>query len=166
MFTSSEQINVFPYYKYTKLGTFSYVMAKQQMVAQRDKAAQDSGESITRQNGDIVLENDQYYYYKVDDDGTNKYLLTLVTGRQPVAYQDIQQIPENLGYDYYYRVNRVYFCCTDGDSTDENNNYKFTGLVLCELSGSVEYLCTGGKFNSNLLCFRCQLYFDTGNRRF
>ena len=123
----SEQINVFPYYKYTKLGTFSYVMAKQQMVAQRDKAAQDSGESITRQNGDIVLENDQYYYYKVDDAGTNKYLLTLVTGRQPVAYQDIQQIPENLGYDYYYRVNGVYFCCTDGDSTDENNNYKFTG---------------------------------------
>lgn len=123
----SEQINVFPYYKYTKLGTFSYVIAKQQMVAQRDKAAQDSGESITRQNGDIVLENDQYYYYKVDDAGTNKYLLTLVTGRQPVAYQDIQQIPENLGYDYYYRVNGVYFCCTDGDSTDENNNYKFTG---------------------------------------
>lgn len=123
----SEQINVFPYYKYTKLGTFSYVMAKQQMVAQRDKAAQDSGESITRQNGDIVLENDQYYYYKVDDAGTNKYLLTLVTGRQPVAYQDIQQIPENLGYDYYYRVNGVYFCCTDGDSIDENNNYKFTG---------------------------------------
>lgn len=123
----SEQINVFPYYKYTKLGTLSYVMAKQQMVAQRDKAAQDSGESITRQNGDIVLENDQYYYYKVDDAGTNKYLLTLVTGRQPVAYQDIQQIPKNLGYDYYYRVNRVYFCCTDGDSTDENNNYKFTG---------------------------------------
>lgn len=97
------------------------------MVAQRDKAAQDSGESITRQNGDIVLENDQYYYYKVDDAETNKYLLTLVTGRQPVAYQDIQQIPENLGYDYYYRVNGVYFCCTDGDSTDENNNYKFTG---------------------------------------
>ena len=123
----SKQINVFPYYKYTKLGTFSYVMAKQQMVAQRDKAAQDSGESITRQNGDIVLENDQYYYYKVDDAGTNKYLLTLVTGRQPVAYQDIQQIPENLGYDYYYRVNGVYFCCTDGDSIDENNNYKFTG---------------------------------------
>ena len=123
----SEQINVFPYYKYTKLGTFSYVMAKQQMVAQRDKAAQDSGESITRQNGDIVLENDQYYYYKVDDAETNKYLLTLVTGRQPVAYQDIQQIPENLGYNYYYRVNGVYFCCTDGDSTDENNNYKFTG---------------------------------------
>ena len=123
----SEQINVFPYYKYTKLGTLSYVMAKQQMVAQRDKAAQDSSESITRQNGDIVLENDQYYYYKVDDAGTNKYLLTLVTGRQPVAYQDIQQIPKNLGYDYYYRVNRVYFCCTDGDSTDENNNYKFTG---------------------------------------
>lgn len=123
----SEQINVFPYYKYTKLGTLSYVMAKQQMVAQRDKAAQDSSESITRQNGDIVLENDQYYYYKVDDAGTNKYLLTLVTGRQPVAYQDIQQIPENLGYDYYYRVNGVYFCCTDGDSIDENNNYKFTG---------------------------------------
>ena len=123
----SEQINVFPYYKYTKLGTFSYVMAKQQSVAQRDKSAQDRGENIVRQNGDIVLENDQYYYYKVDDAGTNKYLLTLVTGRQPVAYQDIQQIPENLGYDYYYRVNGVYFCCTDGDSTDENNNYKFTG---------------------------------------
>ena len=50
-----------------------------------------------------------------------------MTGRQPVAYQDIQQIPENLGYDYYYRVNGVYFCCTDGDSIDENNNYKFTG---------------------------------------
>ena len=123
----SEQINVFPYYKYTKLGTLSYVMAKQEAVAQSDKAAQEAGTPITRQNGDIVLENDQYYYYKVDEAGTNKYLLTLVTGRQPVAYQDIQQIPENLGYDYYYRVNGVYFCCTDGDSTDENNNYKFTG---------------------------------------
>ena len=123
----SEQINVFPYYKYTKLGTLSYVMAKQQSVAQSDKAAQEAETPITRQNGDIVLENDQYYYYKVDDAGTNKYLLTLVTGRQPVAYQDIQQIPENLGYNYYYRVNGVYFCCTDGDNTDEKNNYKFTG---------------------------------------
>lgn len=114
----SEQINVFPYYKYTKLGTLEYVKQKQEDVENREDG--------TRLNGDIVLENDQYYYYMVTDDGTTvKYPLTVVTGRQPVSYQDIQKIPESLGYDYYYRVSAVYFCCQE--STDQSTGYKFIG---------------------------------------
>lgn len=114
----SEQINVFPYYKYTKLGTLEYVKQKQEDVENREDG--------TRLNGDIVLENDQYYYYMVTADGTAvKYPLTVVTGRQPVSYQDIQKIPESLGYDYYYRVSAVYFCCQE--STDQSTRYKFTG---------------------------------------
>lgn len=114
----SEQINVFPYYKYTKLGTLAYVKQKQEAVENR--------EGDTTMNGDIVLENDQYYYYMVTADGTAvKYPLTVVTGRQPVSYQDIQKIPESLGYDYYYRVSAVYFCCQE--STDQSTGYKFTG---------------------------------------
>ena len=114
----SEQINVFPYYKYTKLGTLEYVKQKQEDVENREDG--------TRLNGDIVLENDQYYYYMVTDDGTTvKYPLTVVTGRQPVSYQDIQKIPESLDYDYYYRVSAVYFCCQE--NTDQSTRYKFTG---------------------------------------
>ena len=114
----SEQINVFPYYKYTKLGTLAYVTKKQKDVENREDG--------TRLNGDIVLENDQYYYYMVTDDGTTvKYPLTVVTGRQPVSYQDIQKIPESLDYDYYYRVSAVYFCCQE--NTDQSTGYKFTG---------------------------------------
>ena len=111
----SEQINVFPYYKYTKLGTLAYVKQKQT----------ETEGNTERNDGDIVLENDQYYYYMVTADGTAvKYPLTVVTGRQPVSYQDIQKIPESLD-DYYYRVSAVYFCCQE--STDQSTGYKFTG---------------------------------------
>ena len=110
----SEQINVFPYYKYTKLGTLAYVKQKQT----------ETEGNTERNDGDIVLENDQYYYYMVTADGTVKYPLTVVTGRQPVSYQDIQKIPESLD-EYYYRVSAVYFCCQE--NTDQSTGYKFTG---------------------------------------
>ncbi len=118
----SESINEYPYFKYTLIGDLEYV--KEKAVDITDPEHQDE----TRQAGDITLESDQYWYWKADDSGNlTKYPLTVVTGRQPVAYEDLKKIPDEIQYDYYFRVTKVYFCCTSTGDGGTPSDYKYTG---------------------------------------
>lgn len=118
----SESIDEYPYFKYTLIGDMEYV--KENAVDITAPEHQDE----TRQAGDITLESDQYWYWKADDSGNlTKYPVTVVTGRQPVAYEDLKKIPDEIPYDYYFRVTKVYFCCVSSGDGSAPSDYKYTG---------------------------------------
>ena len=118
----SESIDEYPYFKYTLIGDMEYVK-----VNAVDITAPEHKDE-TRQAGDITLESDQYWYWKADDSGNlTKYPLTVVTGRQPVAYEDLKKIPDEIQYDYYFRVTKVYFCCISTGDGGTPSDYKYTG---------------------------------------
>ena len=118
----SESIDEYPYFKYTLIGDMEYV--KENAVDITAPEHQDE----TRQAGDITLESDQYWYWKADDSGNlTKYPVTVVTGRQPVAYEDLKKIPDEIQYDYYFRVTKVYFCCVSSGDGSAPSDYKYTG---------------------------------------
>ena len=118
----SESIDEYPYFKYTLIGDMEYV--KENAV---DITAPEHKDEI-RQAGDITLESDQYWYWKADDSGNlTKYPVTVVTGRQPVAYEDLKKIPDEIQYDYYFRVTKVYFCCVSSGDGSAPSDYKYTG---------------------------------------
>ena len=118
----SESIDEYPYFKYTLIGDLEYVKEKAVDITTPEH------QNETREAGDITLESDQYWYWKADDSGIlTKYPITVVTGRQPVAYEDLKKIPDEIQYDYYFRVSKVWFCCTsDGDGSTPSD-YKYTG---------------------------------------
>ena len=113
----AENIDAFPYSKYEKIGDLEYV----ERVAAATAAAIQADPNYSLQDGDILLDQDQYWYYKNDSDGTlQKYSISIVTGREPVAFNELQQISDDLDYNYYYRVEKVYFCCEPVDNQTEN----------------------------------------------
>lgn len=113
-----ENIAEYPYYKYELIGDMEYLEKKAEKT--EAKLQNDQNNQITLEDGDILLDNDQYWYYK-DDNGTlKKYLISVVTGRQPVAFNELQKIPEYFDYNYYYRVEKVYFCCKSVDNSQED----------------------------------------------
>ena len=121
-----KNIETYPYYKYELVGDLDYVKEKATELENTIKADPTSA----RQNGDILLDNGQYWYYGTDDtDGTlKKYSISIVTGRQPVSYNELQQIPEDFDYNYYYRVDSVYFCCNPVDNqTDDPSACVYQG---------------------------------------
>ena len=63
----------------------------------------------------ITIQDGQYWFWLWNKgesvNNAVKYPISIVTQRQPVAYSDIRQLPEDLGYNYYYKVDKVYFCC-------------------------------------------------------
>ena len=111
-------IDEYPYYKYVLIGDLKYVESKAAELAQK---IQDNPDT-PRAEGDIVLDNDQYWYYTYDSETEtlNRYPLSIVTGRQPVEFKDIQSIPDDFDYNYYYRVKKVYFCCKAVENETEN----------------------------------------------
>ena len=56
------------------------------------------------QDGDtkITLEDGQYWYWQFDaaDNVWTKTVLSIVTGRQAVSYQDVQERSDTLGDNY------------------------------------------------------------------
>ncbi len=113
-----ENIAEYPYYKYELIGDMEYLEKKAEKT--EAKLQNDQNNQITLEDGDILLDNDQYWYYK-DDNGTlKKYPISVVTGRQPVAFNELQKIPEYFDYNYYYRVEKVYFCCKSVDNSQED----------------------------------------------
>lgn len=113
-----ENIAEYPYYKYELIGDMEYLEKKAEKT--EAKLQNDQNNQITLEDGDILLDNDQYWYYK-DDNGTlKKYPISVVTGRQPVAFNELQKIPEYFDYNYYYRVGKVYFCCKSVDNSQED----------------------------------------------
>ena len=117
-----ETIEQYPFYKYTLVGDLAYLRKKVQESTAADEEKKNNDEAVVRKEGDITLADDQYWYWKDDGTGSLTRLpLSVVTGRQPVSYNDIQQIPEDFDYNYYYRVEKVWFCCqksTDGNEAD------------------------------------------------
>ena len=61
----------------------------------------------------ITIQDGQYWFWLWNKgesvNNAVKYPISIVTQRQPVAYSDIRQLPEDLGYNYYYKVDKVYF---------------------------------------------------------
>lgn len=113
-----ENIAEYPYYKYELIGDMEYLEKKAEKT--EAKLQNDQNNQITLEDGDILLDNDQYWYYK-DDNGTlKKYPISVVTGRQPVAFNELQKIPEYFDYNYYYRNEKVYFCCKSVDNSQED----------------------------------------------
>lgn len=122
----------YPNYKYTKVGDLAYVIAKAEESAKADKQNIEKNKPITREAGDITIENDQYWYWEqVGNVGNDlvKQPLSVVTGRQPVAYNHIRPISEELDYSYYYRVEEAYFCCKLPEGGDQKNpqSYQYFG---------------------------------------
>ena len=113
-----KNIDEYPYYQYELIGDLEYVQNKIGEVENEVKNDPDRGYIA----GDIILENDQYWYYGSDENGTvRKYPLLIVTGRQPVSYNELQTIPpDKIKYNYYYRVEKVYFCCKSVDNSQED----------------------------------------------
>lgn len=112
-----KNIDEYPYYQYELIGDLEYVQNKIGEVENEVKNEPDRGYIA----GDIILDNDQYWYYK-DENGTlKKYPISVVTGRQPVSYNELQTIPtDKIKYNYYYRVEKVYFCCKSVDNSQED----------------------------------------------
>ena len=124
-----ENIDEYPYYKYTLVGDLEYIKSKARECQDSDKAAQEAGQSIQRQTGDITIENGQYWYWqeKSDKSDFEKITLSVVTGRQPVAYSDIKKIDSRVTENYYYRVTKVYFCCINKDSGEKSDDFQYFG---------------------------------------
>ena len=146
-----KNIDAYPYYQYTLIGDLKYVMrmasesaaADTQTATEDTSAVGDTGASDADidNSGDatggdvnsgvkITLEDDQYWYweYNVDNDSWTKTPLSVVTGRQAVSYQDVQKLPEDLGYSYYYKVNQVWFCCqSDPNAAEDPSACTYSG---------------------------------------
>ncbi len=124
-----ESIEKYPFYKYTLIGDLAYLKAKVEASTEADAQKTAAGEAIVRAEGDITLADDQYWYWKSDKDGTlAKMPVSIVTGRQPVSYSDIREIPENLGYNYYYRVEKAWFCCEISNGGSEADPSAYTNF--------------------------------------
>ena len=120
----------------------------------------------------ITIQDGQYWFWLWNKgesvNNAVKYPISIVTQRQPVAYNDIRQLPEDLGYNYYYKVDKVYFCCKKdetaaaGDShaykyygwyspsyADENNPYILAenGKIATHYISDAEYKLTPGTGN-------------------
>lgn len=120
----------------------------------------------------IMIQDGQYWFWLWNKgesvNNAVKYPISIVTQRQPVAYNDIRQLPEDLGYNYYYKVDKVYFCCKKdetaaaGDShaykyygwyspsyADENNPYILAenGKIATHYISDAEYKLTPGTGN-------------------
>ncbi len=117
-----QTIEQYPFYKYTLIGDLAYVDSVAKANGAKDAQTVEDGETVVRLEGDITIADGQYWYWTDDGLGNiTRLAVSVVTGRQPVSYSDIRQIPEDFDYDYYYKVEKVYFCCVkkaDGSETD------------------------------------------------
>lgn len=94
-----------------------------------DTYAAVSENALTDGQTRITLEDDQYWYWEFNatENSWTKTVLSIVVGRQAVSYQNVQKIPENLGYNYYYKVSQVWFCCQSGEEKDNPSSYTYGG---------------------------------------
>ena len=123
-----ENIDAYPYYKYTLVGDLTYVKHIADSNADKDAQAQKNGAAIVRADKDITLEDGQYWYWMQNQDGNlSKMPLSIVTGRQPVPYSDVKKIDSRIVADYYYRVKQVYFCCAAKDAAEKPEDFQYFG---------------------------------------
>ena len=135
-----ETIDQYPFYKYTMISNLNAVKKQ----AENNTLAIQNGTfnlsqtavSLTDDSGrncNVTLEDGQYWFWIWDGnnvDGAVKYPVSIVTCRQPVAYNDVHKIPTELGIgNYYYKVSEVYFCCKKDETaaTGDAHAYKYYG---------------------------------------
>lgn len=134
-----ETIDQYPFYKYTMISNLKAV--KEQ--AEKNTAAiqegtlnlSDTAVSLTNDSNrkcNVTLEDGQYWFWIWEGenvDGAVKYPVSIVTCRQPVAYNDVHKIPTELGIgNYYYKVSEVYFCCKkDSNEAEDPHSYQYYG---------------------------------------
>ena len=135
-----ETIEQYPFYKYTMISNLKAV--KEQ--ADKNTTAIQNGTfnlnlnavSLTDSSNrkcNVTLEDGQYWFWVWDGnnvDGAVKYPVSIVTCRQPVAYNDVHKIPTERGIgNYYYKVSAVYFCCKKDEAaaTEDTHAYKYYG---------------------------------------
>ena len=141
-----ENIEEYPYYKYTWVGDLETV---------KQKADENKG-TTQHNDGDITLEDGQYWYWtkessengedtdaqdadvqdtdtqdadavgEADTVSEKKEALYIVTGRQAVSKSQLKEIPEQISYNYYYKVNSVDYCCKLSKSGKENDPEAYT----------------------------------------
>ena len=125
-------IDTYPYYQYALVGDLQYVVK-----AANSEASEESQVKIT-------LEDDQYWYceYNAENGSWSKTVLSIVTGRQAVSRDDVQKLPDNLGYNYYYRVSQAWFCCrASEDAADDPGACSYYGWYYPNYpSGEENYL--------------------------
>lgn len=125
-----ENIEAYPYYKYTLVGDLENVRTIAQANQQKDAQSVADNTEIVRNEKDITLEDGQYWYWKTDSASNQlaKYPLSIVTGRQAVPYSDIKKIDNSLDYNYYYTVEKAYFCCKSStDNPQLPTDYQYYG---------------------------------------
>ena len=129
-------IDTYPYYQYALVGDLQYVVQ-----AANSEASEESQVKIT-------LEDDQYWYceYNAENGSWSKTVLSIVTGRQAVSRDDVQKLPDNLGYNYYYRVSQAWFCCrASEDAADDPGACSYYGWYYPNYpSGEENYLPVTG----------------------
>ena len=107
-----ENIDQYPNYKYTIIGDLAYVKANATDLAQNPDAELN--------DGSIVLDNDEYWYYQEVNGKLTRSEISIITGRSAVPYNEIQETSSELSYNYYYRISKVYFCCKSNDTEGED----------------------------------------------
>lgn len=120
----ADSITEYPYYSYQKAGDLKYI---------KEIARPYEENYIPETNGEISISREGQYLYWVQDSENNwiSSELMIVTGRQPVAYEDLQKIPEDYQGNYYYRVTGAYFCCESIQPEEGKEllpeDYRYTG---------------------------------------
>ena len=123
-------INTYPYYSYTAVTDLTAAKKEAKENEQKKKEVEAAQQTYVPEEGAITIEDGQYYYWQKSGNDMVKSPITIITGKQPVAYSDLHNIDTtNLKYNYYYRVSAVYFCCKkqDGDTSLSSENYKYYG---------------------------------------
>lgn len=135
-------IDQYPFYQYKLISDLNTIKDKAINVDENQGPSfnleqQLSANPISINNGiqycNITIQDGQYWFWlwNQDENVNNavKYPISIVTQRQPVAYSDIRKLPEDLGYNYYYKVDKVYFCCKKDEAAaaEDPHAYKYYG---------------------------------------
>ena len=134
-----ETIDQYPFYKYTMISNLKAVkkQAETNTAAIQDGTFDLSLNAVSLEDGsnrkcNVTLEDGQYWFWiwkNGNVDEAVKYPVSIVTCRQPVAYNDVHKIPTGIG-NYYYKVSEVYFCCKKDETAaaeEDTHAYQYYG---------------------------------------
>ena len=134
-------ITAYPYYKYTLVCDLAYLLEEGRV------QVDDPEQEVTHSAGDISLTDGQYLYWAKDEDNRlTTTALQIVTGRQPVDYDNLHTISAELDYNYYYRVEKVWFCAKAGENAaTDPSSYSYYGWYYPEYPADGEqYIAASG----------------------
>ena len=132
----------YPYYKYTLVCDLDYLLNTDNI------QVDDPDKEATHTAGQISLTDGQYLYWATDEDNQLvSTALQIVTGRQPVDYDNLHTISTELDYNYYYRVEKVYFCAKAGENAAADpSSYSYYGWYYPEYPADGEqYIAASGE---------------------